>query len=369
MINIFYSWQSDLPNSTNRGFIESALMKSVKSINQEELSIVRVDRDTKDLSGTPDIASSIFQKISNSNVFVCDITPINTSFLTGDHNDLRAIPNPNVLVELGYAASCLGWDRVICILNLAHCSIEKLPFDLRSRRIYTYYLKVESENKADTRNRLVADIKNALNLMIPHITNKSHKEIAFYSLRSEILNHLKLLVDMLKGSVQAKPHDEYENVKSFFNESFYSEIKFLDISKIAIDGGSSYRQDWESYICSGCLGLKTALGQMSDRYSSHLEPLIVQLIEEIINSEFIQLMINIQASTKQVINAPRFSNLFSFSEINKTVKEHVELFLELIDVYNQLVPLTKTIRVPHQDWDYWWDDHVQPFIGSARINI
>jgi hypothetical protein len=33
---VFYSWQSDLPNNTNRGFIETALDRAVKSIAADD---------------------------------------------------------------------------------------------------------------------------------------------------------------------------------------------------------------------------------------------------------------------------------------------------------------------------------------------
>lgn len=46
---------------------------------------------------------------------------------------MRATPNPNVLVELGYAAHSLGWDRIIVVVNTAHGAIEELPFDFRAR--------------------------------------------------------------------------------------------------------------------------------------------------------------------------------------------------------------------------------------------
>ena len=63
---IFYSWQSDLPNKTNRGFIEEALEKAVKSIRSDntiEVELV-IDRDTKDIPGSPDISKTILEKIA-----------------------------------------------------------------------------------------------------------------------------------------------------------------------------------------------------------------------------------------------------------------------------------------------------------------
>lgn len=62
--NIFYSWQSDLPNNENRGFIESCIVASIKELsktNEFQLDL-NLDRDTKNELGTPDIVNTIFQR-------------------------------------------------------------------------------------------------------------------------------------------------------------------------------------------------------------------------------------------------------------------------------------------------------------------
>jgi hypothetical protein len=60
---IFYSWQSDLPNSTNRGFIGKCLEEAISSLNEDLMIDAGIDRDTKNVIGTPDIASSILKKL------------------------------------------------------------------------------------------------------------------------------------------------------------------------------------------------------------------------------------------------------------------------------------------------------------------
>ena len=58
---IFYSWQSDLPNATNRGFINECLEKAIKALNAEQQFAVEpcLDRDTLNVPGSPDIARTI----------------------------------------------------------------------------------------------------------------------------------------------------------------------------------------------------------------------------------------------------------------------------------------------------------------------
>ena len=97
---IFYSWQSDLPNNLNRSFVEDALERAIRQLNKdlaveesprdEELT---VDKDTKDVPGSPPIVDVIFEKIGKATAFVADVT------FVGQTTNGRPIPNPNVLIE------------------------------------------------------------------------------------------------------------------------------------------------------------------------------------------------------------------------------------------------------------------------------
>lgn len=142
MKNIFFSWQSDLDSKTHRNFIEKCIKKSIKLINKtEDLHIyVEYDRDTLGLLGSPDISSSIFEKISKCALFVADISNITS-------NSQRSIPNPNVLIELGFAVNVLGWDKIICFFDINTGEIENLPFDIRQKRVLAYDPFKESEEK------------------------------------------------------------------------------------------------------------------------------------------------------------------------------------------------------------------------------
>lgn len=145
---IFYSWQSDLPNKINRGFIQDCIERAIKELqSHKELHLDPcLVRDTSGVPGSPDIAATIFEKIKTADIFVGDV-----SFI--DEGTGRRTPNPNVLIELGYAAACLNWDRIICVLNTAFGSIDALPFDLRQRRIVSYKLS-EGEDKTEQRKAL-----------------------------------------------------------------------------------------------------------------------------------------------------------------------------------------------------------------------
>lgn len=152
---VFYSWQSDLPNSINRGFIQNCLERALKELKSDKNLKLDpcLDRDTTGVPGSPDIAATIFEKIKSADIFVGDVTFI-------DADSRKRAPNPNVLVELGFAASCLGWDRIICVFNTSFGKVSDLPFDLRPRRIMTYEL-LAGEKKEEQRSKLVKNLRAA----------------------------------------------------------------------------------------------------------------------------------------------------------------------------------------------------------------
>lgn len=87
--------------------------KAIKQLNQE-LEIedaLRLDHDTKGVEGSPDIASTILEKVDECDIFIGDI-----SFIAKSKSN-KYCPNPNVLIELGYALNCLSDARVINVMN------------------------------------------------------------------------------------------------------------------------------------------------------------------------------------------------------------------------------------------------------------
>ena len=164
-LRIFYSWQSDRPNATNRTFIQDALEKAVKSIRKDDSITVEpvIDRDTKDVGGAPDISRTILEKIENAAVFVGDV-----SIVTEADAD-RPSPNPNVLIELGYAFKALTHKRTLMVMNTAFGVPEKLPFDLRQRRAVSYSVAQGSTDKATERRKLSQELERHLRVIIEEI--------------------------------------------------------------------------------------------------------------------------------------------------------------------------------------------------------
>ena len=112
-IRIFYSWQSDLPSNETRGLIQDGIAAAVKMLR--DTVEIEADRDTKGEYGSPDIVQTIFSKIDECDIFIADVSVVNKYHSVNDEGEVeepvKLGPNPNVMFELGYAASVVGWDN------------------------------------------------------------------------------------------------------------------------------------------------------------------------------------------------------------------------------------------------------------------
>ena len=116
-----------------------------------------IDKDTQGMPGAPNITQAILEKIKACDAFVADV-----SIVTGDKKqEKRLSPNPNVLLELGYAIALLGWEKIILFCNEAYGTDEDLPFDIRQHRRIGYSL-LQDDVKTEARNTLATHFKSRL---------------------------------------------------------------------------------------------------------------------------------------------------------------------------------------------------------------
>lgn len=94
---------------------------------------------------------------------MADVSIINRSVkLDSNAVNRRLTSNPNVLVELGFAAARLGWDRILLVQNTHYGTPEDLPFDLRGRRVITYDLRPETADRGGMKKLLQGRFEVAL---------------------------------------------------------------------------------------------------------------------------------------------------------------------------------------------------------------
>lgn len=165
MATVFYSWQSDLPGNTNRGFIGDSLRKALRDLAKDE-DVYEPPRDidtaTAGVAGSARIDQKIFEKIDAASACVFDVS-------IALRSENRVSPNPNVLVELGYALKAHPEARVIMVLNKRFGKPEELPFDLRQRQVMVYdAVDVGSDERPKAKADLVAALVGALKATFAH---------------------------------------------------------------------------------------------------------------------------------------------------------------------------------------------------------
>jgi hypothetical protein len=169
---VFFSWQSDTPPKIGRNFIERALIDANDKLI-EDLTVLpairdagmAVDRDTRGIAGSPPIVDEIFKKIDKAFAFVADVTFVGTRL------DGRPTPNPNVLLEYGWALKSRGYYTIITVMNTAYGepSDQTLPFNMKHLRWPIAYCLPEGADdatKQKVRAGLAVALKGALRAIV-----------------------------------------------------------------------------------------------------------------------------------------------------------------------------------------------------------
>jgi len=137
-IHLFYSWQSDRDRSLCSDFIQIALeMAKAKVESQFDIEL-NIDRDTQGVSGQPEVTRTILEKLRACDIFVADMTFVGRADPLGSEPG-KLTPNPNVMIEYGYARHALDDKRILFVFNAAFGSFKDLPFDLATIRRPTEY--------------------------------------------------------------------------------------------------------------------------------------------------------------------------------------------------------------------------------------
>lgn len=222
--SIFYSWQSDLPNNTNRGFIQELIEKAINELSRSGSFSIEfsLDRDTLGVPGAPNISQTLIEKIKSADVFVADV-----SIVTGDKmKNQRPSPNPNILIELGYAIAQLGWEKILLFSNDHYGADNDLPFDIRQHRRFKYNLPPEGV-KATLKKQLSSGLAKAIDEII-------HNSAFSQKVKSPILEADWVVRNFETGNSEPKNRIE---LPSTIEIPDYAEVYKDDLETISkIDG-------------------------------------------------------------------------------------------------------------------------------------
>jgi len=145
----------------------------VKALRDDDSIVIDfvLERDTVGVPGSPNIAQTILRKIDKSDIVVCDVSIITQNMSIG-----RLSPNPNVLIELGYALKALGADRIVMVQNTEYGGPELLPFDLKMNRVTTYEMNARETDRASERGKLQKKLERAIRTILPTLEIASQEE-------------------------------------------------------------------------------------------------------------------------------------------------------------------------------------------------
>jgi hypothetical protein len=154
---IFYSWQSNHKDTKN--FINKALKNAINDLSGSNIleKAPRLDKDTQGLVGSPNIVSTIKDKIDGCGIFVADVSIIDES------KSGKKLVNQNVMFELGYAIAKHTEMNVVMLLNSDLGDPKDLPFDISHHRVLQFSIKNDDKKGTELKNKLVGALTAHLN--------------------------------------------------------------------------------------------------------------------------------------------------------------------------------------------------------------
>lgn len=111
-----------------------------------------IDVDNNDLNNSHQLLTKIKNHIKTADIFVCDMTP--DSFVP---NTDTPLPNPNVMLELGYALEYFESNNIILLLN--ESITKNIPSMLSGFEIL-YYNSTNEEYYLDIVEKIKSNVNN-----------------------------------------------------------------------------------------------------------------------------------------------------------------------------------------------------------------
>jgi hypothetical protein len=169
---------------------------------------------------------------------------------------------------------------------------------------------------------------------------------------------------MFKASIEIPPSKNYVTIDDLFDDLYYYEVRFLDLESTApimrpID------IDWIDYIYEEFTNFKESLNRLVVKYGQFIEVETIDTIERLIGSGFINYMLKLK--DLRLIDKSRNweRRPYSISAMIEygILKQHIDLYLELVKEYNNVVDESHSIKLPSK----LWNNNTAPREGSGRI--
>jgi len=205
----------------NRHLIRFALNLAAKNISDDPtVGIrVRIDADTEGVLGHVPVTDTILKKIAVCDAFVPDLTFVALT-------DPKLVPNPNVMLEYGYALRAKSPFVMIPVMNTAYGAAERLPFDMAHlRHPLQYHLPATATNaeRRTVRKALAEEFERILRLMIDAASAVDEREAIEKSRQQEAAR--RYLAPELYRTIDRALYIHSRAIPNFVSASVENSIK------------------------------------------------------------------------------------------------------------------------------------------------
>ncbi len=185
------------------------------------------------------------------------------------------------------------------------------------------------------------------------------KEIALRQLRRPLRNHFNVLFKMFKAATNSIPPNKPSQLRDLFDDNYFEQIGFLDISKPAPVKPS---KSWTDYIAIDSKLFKEALNRTVEKYAVYFDLEMVDLMEQLIESDFTHICTNLQTLAYETKATSPPILLLAFRE---QARKHSQSFTKLVELHNLFFNNTEQeIIITNEMWN-----NDQPKFGESRFNI
>jgi hypothetical protein len=185
---------------------------------------------------------------------------------------------------------------------------------------------------------------------------------AFLQFRLPLARHLALMQAMFKAAIPNPPEHLPTTFDELFGPEYYVQLGFLDLAKPA---PVASRIEWVDYLAQECLHFQKAAATTTDRYIAFLDPEVVEVFEQVLDSSFLSMTIQFPAvrnfdKVKNITN--RQYNLWGSLGVQEPLRGHVSLLKKIVELSDAHLQ-DKKLQLDAQGWS----NQIAPAFGSARI--
>ena len=171
---LFFAYQTDIPVEYGKDFIQRAIEKAKIKLKKSNIDL-EIDFGCRATPGNPILIQEMLDKSNSSDLVLVDLTFTSSKnrldgkkislwkkelHYSNKTEDDKKSPNPNVLLETGFAWSKKGYNRTIMLMNTCFGNPDELPVDLKSFRwpIQFNFSKINIDKKETIFEELTNDL-------------------------------------------------------------------------------------------------------------------------------------------------------------------------------------------------------------------